>query len=140
MKRLFTKTFLATLVTAAAGLGAQAQSCNASFTYNIVGMTVNVVSTSTGTGPNTSYTWSWGDTQFGSGSSSSHTYSAGGSYVVCLGIYDLSIGCYDSACQTVVIPASGVEDFYRTFVSVSASPNPASGQAFINYTTTAAGD
>lgn len=139
MKKIFTQTILG----AAAilfSLNANAQSCNASFTFTIVGNTVNFTSTSTGVTGNTIYSWSFGDTQSSSSQNPSHTYATGGSYTVCLGIADLAIGCLDSACQTVVIPTSGVEDLNNTFVTLSAYPNPSNTQTAINYTTSAGGD
>ena len=139
MKKIFTQTILG----AAAilfSLNANAQTCNASFTFTIVGNTVNFTSTSTGVTGNTIYSWSFGDTQSSSSQNPSHTYATGGTYTVCMGIADFAIGCLDSACQTVVIPTSGIEDFSNTFVTLNAYPNPSNTQTAISYTISAGGD
>jgi hypothetical protein len=75
----------------------------------------------------------------GSGQIASHTYSASGSYTICLIIYDLTTFCVDSACSTITIGSSGLEDFSNTAISMNAYPNPSNSQTTINYTTSTAG-
>lgn len=43
------------------------------------------------------YSWNWGDGNFSSGIAPSHTYSAAGTYNICLTITD-ALGCVDSFC------------------------------------------
>jgi len=140
MKKIFTQTILAAAAILLFGFNANAQSCNASFTYVIAGNTVTFTSTSTGVTGNTIYSWSFGDTQSSSTQNPSHTYATGGTYSICLGIADFAIGCLDSACQTIVIPTSGMEDFSGTFVTLGTFPNPSNTQTVISYTTSVSGD
>jgi len=139
MKKIFTQTILAATAVLFS-FSTNAQTCNASFTYVIAGNTVTFTSTSTGVTSNTLYSWSFGDTQTSTTQNPVHTYTTGGTYIVCLGIADFSNGCVDSACQTIVIPLSGVEDFSNTFVTLSTFPNPSNTQTSISYSTSVAGD
>ncbi|MCB0401807.1 MAG: PKD domain-containing protein [Flavobacteriales bacterium] len=66
--------------------------CQASFTYQVNGSTVNFTNTST-TDSSTAMTWQWsfGDGSFSSNNDPSHTYSAPGTYQVCLFIVDFTL-------------------------------------------------
>lgn len=77
--------------------------CTASFTY--------AVDTSSGTvsfqaqplSQNLSYSWNFGDSTTGMGTTPSHTYTASGTYYVCLMIADTAGFCSDTICDSVVV-------------------------------------
>ena len=73
---------------------------NASFTFAVLGNTVNFTVQSTTQG-NPTYVWDFGDGNTGNGLNPSHTYAVGGNYTVCLTI---SNQCgSDTFCDTVTI-------------------------------------
>jgi len=79
--------------------------CQAAFTYNVSGNTVNFSDASTTSSP-VNYSWSFGD---GSGSglqNPSHTYNSSGTYAVCLTIFDSLGNCQSTYCDSVTLQGS----------------------------------
>jgi len=105
-----TKTLLIGLLLSF-GLKANAQICNAAFTYSNTNGVVTFTNTSTpGNGIYiTSTSWNFGDGNFSAADSPSHTYTAAGVYNVCLAIYASdslnTIWCGDSICTQITISA-----------------------------------
>lgn len=100
------KRILLTLVLFA-GLfySSQAQvQCIAMFNYNSAGTTqINFYDSSyVSSGSVTSWQWSFGDGNFSTQTNPSHTYSANGTYQVCL-IISTSTGCIDTSCATITV-------------------------------------
>ena len=77
-------------------------SCTASFKDSVSDDRVYLTSTSTDTDANTHYSWN-----FGNGTPASHLknvsyrYATGGTYTVCLEIFNSATGCSDSVCHSV---------------------------------------
>ncbi|HYV91527.1 MAG TPA: T9SS type A sorting domain-containing protein [Chitinophagales bacterium] len=97
------------------------------------------------------YLWSWGDGTFDSTAFPSHTYAAAGFYTICLTIHD-SVGCVANYCNSYYLLKMSDAEAENTIVTVnvvagiptviqitdvlqswSVFPNPASGNALINY-------
>lgn len=102
------------------------------FTESISSFTANFTNNSTCTGCNvTNYYWSFGDGNTGTTSGSapiSHTYTAPGTYNVCLvGIDTFAniIRCQDSACHNIVVMGNAVSD--AAINSLKIYPNPVNG-------------
>ncbi len=77
--------------------------CNASFIYTVNGSTVTFNNTST-PGLNTnSYFWTFGDSTTSTSMSPTHTYTAPGTYQVCLTLISSNSNCTNSICKTIVI-------------------------------------
>jgi hypothetical protein len=97
----------------------------AGYTFQNADPTVNFTNQSTGGA--TSYTWDFGDGGSSTSTSPSHTYTANGTYTVCL---TATNACgSDQDCQSVTVIVTGlnsVED-----VSLSVYPNPSSGELTI---------
>lgn len=77
--------------------------CSADFTWTVNGGTVQFTNTSSGTNV---YQWYFGDGSMGFTTNATHSYSAPGTYDVCLyGYYNDSLGgnCFDSTCHQVVV-------------------------------------
>jgi PKD repeat protein len=77
--------------------------CNANYTFTVNGQTLIVTDASTGTTVNTNYLWDFGDGNWSYNQNDSHTYQWGGTYLVCLDIYDSLNWCYDTYCQNITI-------------------------------------
>ncbi|HWY33915.1 MAG TPA: PKD domain-containing protein, partial [Nitrosopumilaceae archaeon] len=110
--------------------GSAAQSsCVAGFTRTITGNTVAFTNTSTTVGP-TIYTWNFGDGTSAGVKNPTHTYIYGGTYHVCLNVYDSLNNSACSFCDSVIVsgPAAPVchANFTHTAsgttVSFSSSP------------------
>jgi len=116
-------------------LNGKSQVCLANFTNSTcVNGTIQFFNTSTGTNSTTSYSWNYGDNATGTGQNPSHTYTANGTYTVCLYIWSLPT-CSASICKTVSINCintgscnanfvdsgcvNGVKHFYSTSTGVS---------------------
>jgi len=101
--------------------------------------------------PPLTYMWSWGDGSFDSTAFPSHTYAAAGFYTICLTIHD-SVGCVANYCNSYYLLKMSDAEAENTIVTVnvvadiptaiqitdvlqswSVFPNPASGNALINY-------
>lgn len=88
-------------------LGFSQVNCNADFTSSTMGNSAYFTNTSSGT---FQYYWDFGDGNVSSSMDPNHTYSTGGTYLVCLtAIYNDSINfCSDTACYNVtVVDSSG---------------------------------
>ena len=88
-------------------LGFSQVNCNADFTSSTMGNSAYFTNTSSGT---FQYYWDFGDGNVSSSTDPNHTYSTGGTYLVCLtAIYNDSINfCSDTACYNVtVVDSSG---------------------------------
>jgi len=113
--------------------------CTADFTYTVSAGTVSVTSISTGSGT-PGYAWQWGDGSFPSSSqTASHTYSASGTYSVCLtiGYYTPpSTTCTNTACKNVTVTVVGVNEYAKNLQNVKLSPNPAKTYVTIDYSLT----
>ena len=128
----FTKILMAALFAFVLGTSAKAQ-CSANFTWVVNGMNVTFTNTSTGFGNNVTWTWSFGDTQTASTMNATHTYSAAGTYTVCLGGLDMSTFCADSTCHVITITASGIYEQSNAYGSIGNYPNPFSTVTTIGY-------
>jgi PKD repeat protein len=129
----FTKLFFTAFFALVLGASAQAQ-CSAGFTFVVNGNNVTFTNTSTGFGNNVTWTWSFGDTQTAGTMNATHTYSAAGTYTVCLGGVDLSTFCVDTACHVVTITSSGIHENSSANGSIGNYPNPFANQTTIGYT------
>ncbi len=79
-------------------------SCNANFTFsNCVNGTMQFWNMSTNVSNQTAYSWNFGDNTFGFGNNPSHTYTANGTYSVCLSLTDSLNMCTSTLCKTVAI-------------------------------------
>ena len=111
-------------------------SCSADYSFTVDGGTVHFNGTGTGVSP--TYFWSFGDGSSGTGEDPTHTYTANGSYWVCLSVYGAD-SCYASYCDTVVITGlatSCLANFTTTVTGTSAHFNNTSdlgGAAFASY-------
>ena len=117
--------------------------CTADYTYTISAAgTVSVSGTGAPTGSPSGYAWQWGDgtTTPGTGQSTSHTYTANGTYSLCLtyGVFiPPSQACTTSVvCKSIVISIVGVNEYTNFLKSISISPNPAKSFVNIDYSLT----
>jgi PKD repeat protein len=77
--------------------------CDAAFAYSVNGSTVSFDNNSFPAFNTNSYFWNFGDNSFSNDANPSHTYSAPGTYNVCLTMIDNQNACTDVVCQTIVI-------------------------------------
>ncbi len=82
-----------------------AQHCFPGFHITVSGNTVAFTNTSTADGTITSYTWSFGDGHHSTQQNPIHTYSAPGTYNVCLTITAHNPNCSATFCHHVVVVA-----------------------------------
>lgn len=83
------------------GVSGASTSCTAGFSSSGSGSTLSFSNSSTG-----SYTnvwWSFGDGGSSTSSNPSHTYASGGTYNVCLTIWNNTSNCSDTLCQSVTV-------------------------------------
>lgn len=135
MKKLYT---LFTIAAVAFGFAAKAQ-CSVTFTYTTNGLTINATATGVGTAQLPAYGWDWGDTQITlNQQTASHTYSASGTYNVCVTFIDVfdTASCNATSCQQVTVGSSGIISNQPQQVSVNASPNPLSSKTVLTLTNT----
>lgn len=77
------------------------------------------------------YDWSFGDGNFSTTQSPTHTYTANGTYTVCLTVTSVN-GCLDSVCSSVVIQEIGIRKLSQeSFVSLF--PNPAKDKLTVQF-------
>ncbi len=96
--------------------------------------TVTFTDLSTGTGTGTQYSWNFGDGQVAATQNPSNTYTASGSYSVCLTIIVPSTTgsvCTNTYCRIIYVQCgngttNGVTDLFNER-SVSVYPNPSNG-------------
>jgi PKD repeat protein len=100
----------------------QGSAASASFNMTINGTTVTLSNTSTAITP--TYSWDFGDgTPISTLANPNHTYTANGTYNICLSVAD-STGCTDVSCQQVTILSTGMGQDFNSLVSIY--PNPSS--------------
>lgn len=79
-------------------------SCYASFSWTLNGMTANFSGYANGGSPNSVYVWNFGDSSPSAYTQNAvHTYTNAGTYTVCFAYYDLTTGCADSVCMPVTV-------------------------------------
>ena len=81
-----------------------------------------------------SYHWNFGDNHEGDGSSPYHTYTEGGTYVVCLIITD-NVGCVSDVCHEVTVEALPPSECNAAFIWEQFS-----GTLEIDFTNTSTSD
>ena len=79
--------------------------CQAYFTYQVSNMNVHFNALSNSITPNQflHYFWDFGDSTTSALQNPVHTYTAAGTYNVCLTVIDSLNGCTDQFCQTIII-------------------------------------
>lgn len=116
--------------------------CTADYTYTISAGTVSVTAIGTPTGSPSGYAWQWGDgtTIPGTGQATSHTYTASGTYSLCLtyGVFiPPATPCTSAAvCKSIIINLVGVKEYTNFLKDISISPNPAKSFVNIDYSLT----
>lgn len=102
---------------------------------------ISFTDTSTGTNTLTQYFWDFGDGDTSATQNPTHTYTASGTYKVCLSI-TVPIGptfCFDSLCEMITVQCGSPNSIADLFneKSISIYPNPSKGQfQIINKQTT----
>lgn len=78
--------------------------CNAQFTFQQSGSTVHFFNNNSGTPSSTTmiYTWDFGDGNTSALVNPTHTYTAPGTYSVCLTVHDSLNNCYDQYCTPIL--------------------------------------
>jgi PKD repeat protein len=106
-----------------------APSCGASFSaYDSTAYKV-FVSSSSGSSPISTYFWDFGDGSTSIMARPFHRYLVPGTYNVCLTITTLD-GCSDTQCNTITVLV-GTDDATAFSPSITAWPNPTSGQVWL---------
>jgi len=79
--------------------------CQAYFTYQVNNANVHFNGLNSSSTPNQflHYVWDFGDSTTGIGQNIVHTYTAMGTYTVCLTVIDSINGCSDQFCQTIIL-------------------------------------
>ena len=77
-----------------------------------------------------SWNWSFGDGNTSIVENPSNTYTANGTYQVCMRVSGSS--CQDSICQSVTITTVGINDLHEA-LSINIFPNPTSGNLFLDF-------
>ena len=95
----------------------------AGFSYSAVGYTATFTNTTSG---GTNYYWDFGDLGTSTLVNPVHTYSVGGTYIVCLTAMN-QFGCSDTLCMNVTVGPQGVYDFEK-LNSIVLFPNPTRGK------------
>ena len=80
-----------------------APTCQANFTSSISGGNVVFTNNSTGLTAAAGYAWDFNDGNFGTDENPSHTYTASGTYVVCLTTFDSTNFCSSTFCDSITI-------------------------------------
>ncbi len=80
-----------------------AGNCQASFTYDTLGLTANFFAQPVGSGFGVNYVWDMGGLGTAYGQNPSFTFPGTGAYVVCLSTYDSLTQCSDNICQTIFV-------------------------------------
>ncbi len=111
--------------------------CTASFTYTVSAGTVSVSAIGS-SGTTSLYGWQWGDgpTGVGTGQNTSHTYSADGTYSVCLTYISVLPPCTTQVCQNITITTVGLNEIAKHINKISISPNPATTSVNLDYSVT----
>jgi hypothetical protein len=109
--------------------------CSASFTYSANGgdVTVSAVGSSTGTSV---YAWQWGDgtTLPGTGQTATHSYTASGTYSLCLTYIEIALPpCTTQVCEVINLNVTSLNEINAKFNNITISPNPSNGIVNIGY-------
>jgi PKD repeat protein len=124
-----------------ATLQSQTKSCD--FTYSAAGLTVNFTDITVWSPCSPTPSWNFGDPASGGNNTSiisnpTHTFSAAGTYTVCLSFGSSASICsttFATKCTTITVPAStsGIKTFDSDLKAFSVSPNPADEEFSISY-------
>jgi PKD repeat protein len=97
--------------------------CNANFAASTsLSTTAIFFNTSVSTAPAaTNYFWTFGDGNTSNNINPIHTYSAPGTYTVCLTMYDTLYNCADSFCNIVTV--TGASGCNAGFTAINTAPN-----------------
>lgn len=109
--------------------------CTASFTYSANGGDVSVSAVGSGTGT-TIYAWQWGDgtTLPGTGQTSTHSYTASGTYSLCLTYVEIALPpCTTQVCEVINLTVTSINEINQKFNQITISPNPSNGILNIGY-------
>lgn len=111
--------------------------CSASWSSSVgngTSCTITFTDLSTGTTSNTQYSWDFGDSQTSTAQNPVHTYTASGTYTVCLSILESTsggIGCKDTLCRPISVQcwggAIGINDILNE-KTIAVYPNPSNGK------------
>lgn len=109
--------------------------CNASFRYRADSLPLSYRFIPRYVNPRLQHNWNYGDGTTGSGIMGAHTYSAAGTYVVCLSVSDSAGNCSNQRCDTLVVTAPTPNPTPRvagntskTNLTLEAYPNPMGDQ------------
>lgn len=116
------------------GFTANAQICNASYTY-MASPAGGISFTNTSVGTFANLYWSFGNGTSSSQNNPSVTYSSNGSYSVCLTIIDSMAGCNSTFCDTVVVTNANAMGGCNAFFT----PFDSAGYGYFYNQSTAAG-
>ncbi len=116
------------------GFTANAQVCNASYTYT-TSPSGGISFTNTSAGTFSSLYWNLGDGTITTQNNPSATYSSNGSYSVCLTIIDSMAGCNSTFCDTVVVTNANAMGGCNAFFT----PFDSAGYGYFYNQSTAAG-
>ena len=100
---------------------------------------VYIINNSKGINSKTKYYWTFGDGSGVNGANPTHNYIAPGRYQVCLTIFDSTINCFSTFCDSIVIRENNTElvvlnvflfniKNQSTLKSIIAYPNPSNGK------------
>lgn len=126
MKQLY--TLLSFVVLTVVGTYSYAQ-CSVTFTETVTGLDVSLAIVGTGTATVPTYGADWGDGGIPSiGQNPTHTYTAAGTYTVCVYYFDLldTSSCNATFCNDITVTSSSasIKEIAEP-LSVSVYPNPA---------------
>jgi hypothetical protein len=130
IKKLLSILFFTGLIT----IKSQAQ-CSATFTYSTNGGDVSVSAVGSGTGTSV-YAWQWGDgtTLPGTGQTSTHSYTASGTYSLCLTYIEIALPpCTTQVCEVINLTVTSLNEINTKFNNIIISPNPSNGIVNIGY-------
>lgn len=74
------------------------------------------------------FTWKFGDGNTSTATHPTHTYSAAGTYTVCLIARDTVANCLDSTCKSIVVGPNGLAEAPQ--LNISVYPNPSQNGLF----------
>jgi hypothetical protein len=130
IKKLLSILFFTGLIT----IKSHAQ-CSATFTYSTNGGDVSVSAVGSGTGTSV-YAWQWGDgtTLPGTGQTSTHSYTASGTYSLCLTYIEIALPpCTTQVCEVINLTVTSLNEINKKFNNIIISPNPSNGIVNIGY-------
>ncbi len=109
-------------------------SCEANFSYTLNQSSKTAVFTNTSVGTGLIYIWTFGDNTTSSAASPTKTFSAFGTYTVCLTITKSDSSCYHTRCSTLVIAAPCLSTWtVATATGNNLSKNFASNNTSLDY-------